>query len=354
MKIAFTADLHLTTRQDHPDRYLAFESILQQMQREEIDHLVIAGDLFDSHRLQYSEFDHICKDPYYRDISVVLLPGNHDPNLSPKAFTAPNVYVITEPQIRTFGQSGLPFLMIPYQDGCTMGEVIAPFTSDLNGRRWILVGHGDWIEGMRHPNPAEPGVYMPLTRPDIETFQPVCTILGHIHKPSDQSRVMYTGSPCPLDITETGRRRFLVCDSETGEIASQTIEAGPIFFDESFTILPEEDEEAFLQERITSRLSAWDLSEPEKARTTIRVKVNGVSSDKRRLAETVRQGFAGFTWYQDQGPDLSDAILGDDPERAEIVRRVARKLTTLPWPGGEDQPTSSEIFTAAIDVIYGR
>ena len=48
MKIAVTADLHLTSRVRNPERYHALANILEQLADRKIDNLVIAGDLFDA------------------------------------------------------------------------------------------------------------------------------------------------------------------------------------------------------------------------------------------------------------------------------------------------------------------
>ena len=61
MKIAITADNHLRTREEHPERWLAFENILSQLDAAEIRHLVISGDLYDKEYDNYSEFDQINK-----------------------------------------------------------------------------------------------------------------------------------------------------------------------------------------------------------------------------------------------------------------------------------------------------
>ncbi|MCH7720116.1 MAG: hypothetical protein IH988_03880 [Planctomycetes bacterium] len=50
---------------------------------------------------------------------------------------------------------------------------------------------------------------MPLTRADLETHNPSLTLLGHIHAPYDGPPIYYPGSPCPIDMSETGLRRFL-------------------------------------------------------------------------------------------------------------------------------------------------
>ena len=47
MKIAFTADCHLTTQAKNPERFQALSNIFKQCKDNDIQLLVIAGDLFD-------------------------------------------------------------------------------------------------------------------------------------------------------------------------------------------------------------------------------------------------------------------------------------------------------------------
>ena len=68
MRIAITADLHLTSRAKAPQRYAAFEDILAQAIEMHIDTILIAGDVFDASLRDYSEFDALCQDPNYRHL----------------------------------------------------------------------------------------------------------------------------------------------------------------------------------------------------------------------------------------------------------------------------------------------
>lgn len=67
----------------------------------------------------------------------------------------------------------------------------------MEDKRWILVEHGDWSEGVRAPNPSEPGVYMPLTKKDLPAYKPGKVLLGNVHLSLDLELVHYPGSPTP-------------------------------------------------------------------------------------------------------------------------------------------------------------
>ncbi|MBN2031394.1 metallophosphoesterase [bacterium] len=353
MKIAVTADPHLTSLKDHPERYHAMENILDQMLKADIYTLIIAGDLFHADFPNYAEFDDLCQKPDYRNIQFHIIPGNHDSQLHSRMLASDNTKIYSKPAIQPFDLMSLPFLFLPYQKNKNMGEVIASFHSELSPNEWILIGHGDWIEGMRESNPFEPGVYMPLTRSDVERFRPAQVVLGHIHKPLDRESVHYLGSPCGLDITETGKRRFLVIDSENGSVESKTVDTDLIFFDESFIILPVEDEAAFIKNQVLASMKAWQIVESEKKKVKLRVRVNGYCRDKHGLMATLKACVKNVSFYQDEEPDLSGVSISDDVDRAEITRRVLEKMRALKWPQNEEEPGKEEMMLEALHVIYG-
>lgn len=352
MQIAVTADLHLTQRKKHPERFHALEDILKQCAARGIRHLIIAGDLFDAESQNYREIDALAKKDPYKEIQWLIIPGNHDCGFRASHLTADNVTVFSEPTLYPFDLMSLPFLFVPFQKGPSMGEVISAFRSELKQDHWILIGHGDWAPGIREPNPLEPGVYMPLTRTDLKSYKPSQVILGHIHKPTVSENVYYTGSPCPLDINETGRRRFLIVDSETGTVQEQTVHSEAIYFNEPFYIYPVSDETVYIREKIASRITTWQLSDEEYSQVRVRVRLQGYSSDIRKLKATVEECFEGFQFYDLDGPDLSQVGLSDDLDKAEIARQTAQWIRELKCPSGNHEPSKEKILLAALATIY--
>ncbi len=349
MKIAFTADLHLTTGQMYPERYQALENIFQQLVDEGINTLVVAGDLFDETSRNYAEFDRLCTK--YKDIKVLVVPGNHDSLLNQQEVTAVNLEIYSEPKLKNFGENSPTFLFLPFKKGRTMGEFISGFAADLPENNWVLIGHGDWAEGYE-PNPFEPGVYMPLTRSDLENFKPAQVFLGHIHKAMDRGKVHYIGSPCGLDIRETGRRRFLIFDTDTGKNESRKVDSKVIFFNETFVVLPVDNEMNYIKKQITERIEGWGLEQSERAKTQIKVKFYGYSSDKRRLMEIIKESFHVFNFYKNWEPDLSEVSVADDVNRAEISNRVSAWIEKLNWNKTNNHPSKELILLQALKVIY--
>ena len=233
-----------------------------------------------------------------------------------------------------------------------MGEVISSFRSELKPDHWILIGHGDWMAGIREPNPLEPGIYMPLTRTDLISYKPNQVILGHIHKSLDENNLHYPGSPCPMDINETGRRRFLIIDSETGTIQDQIVNSEIIYFNELFYVYPVPDESQYIQEKIASKIESWQLSDEERSNVRVRVRLQGYSSDIRQLKTTIEKCFEGFQFYDSDGPDLSQVGISDDLDKAEIARQTAQWIRDLNWFSRMHEPQKEQILIEALRAIY--
>lgn len=355
MKIAVTADVHLTSAAEHPERYHALENILAQMKEEGVDRLIVAGDLFDRSLRNYAEFEALCRRPEYRGVRFLLLPGNHDPGLRREAFAADNVEVFSSgPRVAAWVPEGPAFAFVPYEAGASMGEKLGVLARELEPDNWVLVGHGDYGAGRRPPNPYEPGVYMPLTRADIEQFRPADVFLGHIHQPPASDVVRYPGSPCGLNINETGRRRFLLYDTQTRRVETRSVETDVIWFNESFVLIPVADEADRLEREIKRRVRGWGLSPADAAKVRVRVRAGGYALDKAAACAALRRGFEGYAFHDEAGPDASELNAAGDDQRRVLAEKTRAAIDELPWADGGDEPDRDRILSSALALIYGE
>jgi exonuclease SbcD len=350
MKIAITADVHLKTGQEYPERYNALKDILDVLVKEDIHALIIAGDLFDIESQNYAVFDELCRDKKYSGIDFHIIPGNHDPVIGPKYFTASNLRVYNEPTLVSVGDTGPGFFFIPYLAGKSMGELLAKHKASLPDR-WVLIGHGDYLSGTKDPNSYESGVYMPLGRSDIEYYEPSRVILGHIHKKMEIGKVSYPGSPCGMDINETGRRSFLILDTNDLSLTEKTVKSDYLFFNENMLALPTANEFEDIKNKIGSSVKGWGLSSHEVPNVRMRLKVKGYTSDKKMLEAVIRKSLADFKFYNDEGPDLGEVFLFNDPERISIVERVKARVESLVEDFGYSQQKRDLIMEQALGII---
>ncbi len=351
MRIAVTADAHLRTGAEHPERYNAIENVFEQTVAAGIEHLIIAGDLFDKDFQTYSESDSLYRD--HSSIQLHIIPGNHDPSISEKSITGDNIHIYTNPRVVEF--DSVPFLFIPYEQAVTMGERIAQAEGAIDGEQWVLVGHGDFFGGVKEPNPFEPGTYMPLSRNDLARFKPQTVFLGHIHKPHNPfERVTYVGSPCGLDISETGRRRFVVYDTSTGRNEDRVIETDGLFVKESFLVLPGDSEIRLLEQEIIGRIEAWSRDPSEHPKVQLRVEASGYAKDKSAVLRALESRFEGFSFFKNEQPSVENLSVSSDDQLEMIAERTIALIEELDWTFDGDEPTREQIEVAALSVIYGN
>ena len=349
MKIAITADNHLRTREEHPARWLAFENILSQLDAEKIRHLIIAGDLYDKEYDNYSEFDQLINGSSLE--KCYIIPGNHDPGIRQSQFGSDKIQVFTETTPMPFEEGEGSFVFVPYIIGKSMGTEIAS-APNLEPGKWVLIGHGDYIDGRHEPNPYEKGIYMPLSRKDIGARQPAKAILGHIHIPSDLSgKVVYTGSPCGLDINETGRRRYLIFDTLTYGLTEKAIDTDVLFCQGEVFVFPGEKEEEGLQKEIDALIEKWDLKEEEFEKAQIRVKITGITSDKNKLAENVKKYFEKFKWHKDEGPDLDNVAAPSESEDMALAEQTLNRIKEMELPQELHGISRMDIQNAALKLL---
>ncbi len=330
MKIAITADVHLKTREETPERYKALENIFYQLNTKEIDNLFIAGDLFDKDLSNYTDFDMLCKNfPY---IKVTIIKGNHDYKINSRFFTASNLEIIDDIQIKEL--EGLAIVFIPYDAAKSIDEILSEYNHVQNlPDRWILIAHGDYLTGNRDLNTYEPGIYMPLTTKSIIRYNPLKVFLGHIHKPSNFGRVFYPGSPCSLDITETGKRKFLIYDTKLDSIDDVFVYTEKIYFDESIIMLPFEEEDVFLRRKFDDMIKNWGIKRDELNKVVLRLSVKGYVSDLKKTMNILLKiiSLLGINLYDKEGLDLSGIkILKElEEDKLYLLERIREKIENL-------------------------
>lgn len=347
MKIAITADIHLTIKSDHPERYNALENILNRIKQDGIENLIIAGDLFDKGYNNPKDFEALCR--LFPGINLHIIPGNHDIAVSNKSIVGSNILIYTATTVVEIGQTS--FLFIPYEEKTKMCDRIN-IQDDSVRKGWILVGHGDYYGGIKELNPLEPGTYMPLSKSTVSKFTPRAVFLGHIHKPTNISNVYYTGSPCGLDISETGTRRFLVYNTEDGSITSVPVVTDILYFMESFVIVPLENEIDILKQEITKRIKSWEIPESEFSKIIVRCEAMGYTMDRGAVMTALKEGFKDFKFYNDDGPLIESLSMSSDRQLSAIAERAVKLIDEFKWESGDDEPDKELIKMKALNVIY--
>ncbi len=352
MKIAITADIHLTSREKNPERFHGLENILDKLIEQNIGILIIAGDLFDASCKSPGEFEELIVKKKYAEIMIYIIPGNHDPLVSEGTFTLKNITYISKP-VKLELDENLPFVFLPYKNSSSVGETLATNVFSLDSNSWYLVSHGDWLSGSPLRNDYENGLYMPLSSRDLLLYKPRKAFLGHIHIPTDSAIVHYPGSPCGLDPTESGFRSFLVFDSLSGKTSRVRVDSDFIFFNEAITIIPLNDEESYLRNLLEFKINNWDLNEENRMKARVRIVARGYSTDREKIVKVILDILKGYTLVDQNQPDVTKVNISTDTMRAQIAQSVQRDAQLLEFRQHPDEPTQDDIVLSAMSTIYG-
>ena len=213
MRFIHTADLHIGMKPDK-DRVWGFSRadavrtalsrLISHCNEEEIDLLLIAGDLF--HRpptvSELREADALFL--RLNHTKVVLIAGNHD-HLRPGCAYAdfafsPNVFFIDSAELAevSFPQWNLVVHGFSYHSELLPEARLDGLRAPEDGKRHILLAHGGDAS------------HVPFRLNDLQKQGWDYVALGHLHKPglTRDSRIAMPGSPEPLDHTETGRHGY--------------------------------------------------------------------------------------------------------------------------------------------------
>ncbi|MDY6968479.1 MAG: DNA repair exonuclease [Spirochaetota bacterium] len=217
MKILHTADIHLIETEN--ERWEALLEIIKLSDIEKIDALLISGDLFDkdvdAEKLRVKIRD-IFSGRNYR---IIVLPGNHDfKSFRSGNFYGQNIEVIhsLDNVIETEDANIVGF---PYEE-IRESEIYSRLKSIsdmLNSNKYnILLYHGELLDSFySRKDFGEEGEkrYMPIRLDYLKEMNFHYVLAGHFHSNfriwefSNKHYFVYPGSPTPITIRETGRRK---------------------------------------------------------------------------------------------------------------------------------------------------
>lgn len=347
MKIGITADLHL--KKDYQERYNSFEYILKEIKNCGIKNLFIAGDLFDKETNDFKEFDKICS--RFKDINIFIIPGNHDEKIEQRFFTEKNINIIKEVKMLNIGN--LNILFVPYKGKVSMDEEITKFFMNNEvPSEWVLIGHGDYLTSKKESNPYEPGFYMTLTSNLVNRFLPKLVILGHIHKPEIYGKVVYTGSPVSIDCTETGKRRFLIIDTEKIDLESINVKTDIIYFSETLLVIPINEIE-WVKKKIDVMIKNWGLDEDELKKVKLKLKVTGFSYERDRLKSEVLEYISSKNISLNEEIEFNVKVAREDV-RFYLLERFLNIVDDEKYRRISNFAEKDDIIEAGMETIFGE
>ncbi len=232
IKILHTGDIHLDspfsglsprlaeTRRN--ELRAAFTSMMTYAKMNNVDLMLIAGDVFDSEYVTRETLMLLCREFEKFVKPVFITPGNHDcaaPNsVWCKSIFPENVHIFADDTVSSVDIDALGLTV--YGFGFTEQNMLS---SPIKGKRVadegrlnILVCHGDMTSAST--------TNCPITSEQIAAFGADYTALGHIHNPpvaGKDNRYSYCGCLEPRAFDETGPKGALIVEIDKRGRASE-------------------------------------------------------------------------------------------------------------------------------------
>jgi exonuclease SbcD len=357
MRIAVTADLHLRTPSETPERYVSLEQILGSMTGRGTGLLVIAGDLFDADMRDFSGFESILGKPDFRNIRVLAIPGNHDPGLKQSHFALRTIRVIPSPTVLKLGETDMALAIIPYGCAPTFSDAVTALSAQpIHGS--VLIGHGDFVSGRTlRSNPYEAGFYMPLSRRDLDAGHFPLAILGHIHAPCSSGDVHYPGSPCPVDRSETGKRSYIELDLTSGTVQRVPIRSGLLYLRQRLPVVPGPGEARHVRSAILGMAETMQIQEGERETLRVSIQITGFAESRAAVGEACQSALVEAFGRRDYEIDTSRLLVAEDQSRAALAVEAFRRLSEMKemafWPAEAEAPEMEQVGEQTLKIIYG-
>ncbi|MGR3220529.1 MAG: metallophosphoesterase family protein [Candidatus Anammoxibacter sp.] len=291
-KIAFihTADLHLET--EKPDHLEVLKWILAKARGCKAA-VLISGDLFNSEQDAYtleSTVSGIFAE--YNDITVFIIPGNHDTDAFAKGTEyRDNIKLLRVSPYTEMRYEGINIIGVPHRRGsCLMNEIENLKCSGLS----VLLVHGTFFDDsaqcVRDELQINGEDSFPVFAEDIVDKNIIYTAMGHFHAnftiiENNKRKICYPGSPISMDDTELGVRKVakvvIDTDSKELEISECPVEIGIYMVRNKFTVFPGSEG------RVLKILMKY-LSENINERADVELELNGFTkADTLRLNHAV-------------------------------------------------------------------
>ncbi len=193
-----TSDLHVGTDIYPEEAIQGFEAMLGLSRRTSPDVVLIAGDLFDHHRVPDRTIERVLTGLADLGLPVVILPGNHDTVLKDDidASELPaNISLLTRPegQSVTLDQLGLTVWGRPVFDHVPGFKPLEGMPTRPSDSWFVAMAHGLFMENV------DPVRSSPITPDDVAGATCDYLALGHVHVFRDVSRngvpAYYSGAP---------------------------------------------------------------------------------------------------------------------------------------------------------------
>lgn len=373
MKVLITSDGHLN--KGEPERLGTFLQLVEQGIEEEIDALLVGGDLFHSNRAFRSLKGEITR--HMRklgpDFEVLTVPGNHDSEVSSSNFLGKNFTVLDEKNRRKevySREDKLEVIGLPFTEGTSTAETGNILPKPSEGVNSILLTHGSLIDpngnyAFTGPLDEREDKEHLLFREDLEKIEYDLVVLGHWHGTKliegREGYFLYPGSFIPVSRREKGEKYYWILEI-TGEEAID-LQKRPVRFESSWyfreeTLFLVPGHESAPQEELRQLLESIEPDD----RCRLNVVVDGFLPEEKELGfrNKLLEVTGGF---EDQFGkiQLDWNVIGTDKIDTPLVNKFIRKVEALDNSEVEpkdflenDESQLADYFRETIEEEFGR
>ena len=235
MKFVHIADLHMDSKFEtlnyieglpqkrRMEQRQAIKKVIDYVKENNIELLLIAGDLYEQNYIRRSSIDYI--NNIFKEIpqtKIFISPGNHDPYIKNSFYAtytwASNVHIFGE-KVEKVDYKGIHIYGMGFTDfycrESNIEEIDLGDKQNIN----ILLAHGTLDAATDQYNHRD---YNPIKKSKLEEIGFDYVALGHVHKPSynvePKQKICYSGSLLSLGFDEPGDHGFIVGDIEKGSL----------------------------------------------------------------------------------------------------------------------------------------
>ena len=234
----------------------AFKKVIDFIEKNAVEYLFIAGDLYEHEYVRKSTIDYIAKEfKRIPNTKVFITPGNHDPYVKNSYYDTydfgDNVYVFNSSKLEKFEDEnvniyGMAFTEF-YMNTSELENSSIPFSNKLN----ILVAHCD-LNGSKDD---EGFSYNPVLESKLNSLGFDYVALGHVHKNNidNKNRIYYPGSTISLGFDELGAHGMIAGNITKDNFSMEFIELDDRKFEELEVTVDDTYSKEDLAEKILNR-----------------------------------------------------------------------------------------------------
>ncbi|MFQ6081768.1 MAG: exonuclease SbcCD subunit D [Candidatus Aminicenantia bacterium] len=341
MKIIHTADIHLGGRRTE-DIFAQLKKIIDLIQKEKVEVLIIAGDLFDREMSATSTIRDRVKNLFSQipQTEIFILPGNHDQEepYRDEFYYGPNVEVLKKRPMEVKKIGNVEIYFFPFYDQGSSQEMVKSAIANPSQAEFkIGVVHGTYMENkeIRDHLLFQNEGYYPIFSSDLREMNLDYLALGHFHYhrlwQDGETWCGYPGTIEILSFKELDERKVIMLEIKD-KVSPYPINIG-------------------MQKKVGS--VTLDIQEIDKLKEIrknydiLKVTVKGIVKNEKETAKKLIQLEKEYSFYQLENQTKSFASIEETKLGQMIKERIEEKIKLEP----EKKEFWKDVLMAGFEIL---